>query len=137
MAAMGSTRFFRDPRRHVVSVLKYVMPWQIPNGECDLGDPDRLLALHSYARRPTVCLESMFQFLRRLEASLPQVQVPTLLLHGRRDRTVPVENAPFILERLGSADKQLHWMERSGHALTVDLERVELNARVRQWLDAH
>jgi carboxylesterase len=77
------------------------------------------------------------QFIRVVERELPSIRVPTLLLHGRRDRTVPVENAPFILERLGSADKQLVWFERSGHTVTIDLERDLVNRTVLRWLQSH
>jgi carboxylesterase len=137
MAAMGSRRFFRDWRLRVIRTLKYVVRWHTPARDSDLGDPLRLQALHSYARRPSVCIESLMQFIRVVERELPSIRVPTLLLHGRRDRTVPVENAPFILERLGSADKQLVWFERSGHTVTIDLERDLVNRTVLRWLQSH
>ncbi|HYM49387.1 MAG TPA: alpha/beta fold hydrolase [Candidatus Limnocylindrales bacterium] len=137
LAAMGSKRFFRDPRLRVIGLLKHVVPWQILDGSCDLGDPSRLLALHSYARRPTAALESLVRFLDVLERELPEVTAPALVVHGRRDQTVPVENAPFIRDHLGSQDATLRWLERSGHAVTVDLERAELNALILEWLDRH
>jgi len=40
-------------------------------------------------------------------------------------------------QRLGSTDKTLRWFERSGHAITVDLEKDWLNQDVARWLDAH
>ena len=137
MAAMGSPRFFRDPRLRAIWIVKYLVRWHVPNGVSDLGDPARLSVLHSYARRPTVCLESLVRFLRVLERELPQIRVPALIFHGRRDRTVPPENAELIYARLQSEDKQLQWMERSGHALTVDLEREDLNQRILRWMDEH
>ena len=48
-----------------------------------------------------------------------------------------VANAPLILERLGSTDKRLIWFERSGHAITVDLEHDALYETVLNWLNAH
>ena len=137
LAAMGSRRFFRDPRLRLLRALKYVVRWQVPDGSCDLGDPDRLLALHSYVRRPTVALESLMRFLGMVERELPAIRTPALVVHGRRDRTVPVENAPFIVDHLGSPDRTLVWLERSGHAVSVDLERADLNALVLGWLEAH
>ncbi len=137
IAAMGTPRFFPDWRLRVIRWWKYVAPWHVPARESDLGDPDRLLALHSYARRPSACIESLMQFIRVVERELPSIRVPTLLLYGRRDRTVPVQNAAFILDRLGAADKQLIWFERSGHAVTVDLEREEVNRTVLRWLESH
>ncbi len=137
LGAMGSPVFFRDWRLRFIRGLKYLVRWHVPPADCDLGDPSALLSLHSYARRPTVCIESLLQFLRRLDRELPQIQTPALILHGRHDRTVPIENAAYIFDRLGSADKQLIWFERSGHTITVDLERADVNVSVSRWLEAH
>jgi len=137
MAAMGSRAYFRDWRIRAIRGLKYVVRWHVPGGDSDLGDPDAVRQLHSYARRPTVCIESLMQLLGVLERELPQVTAPALIMHGRRDRTVDVRNAAFILEGLGSRDKQLVWFERSGHAITVDLEHDALQATVLDWLNAH
>ena len=98
MAAMGSRAYFRDWRIRAIRGLKYVVRWHVPGGDSDLGDLDAVRQLHSYARRPTVCIESLMQLLRVLERELPQVTAPALIMHGRRDRTVDVRNAAFILE---------------------------------------
>lgn len=137
VGAMGSAAYFRDWRLRLLWALKYVVRWHVPPADCDLGDPSRLQALHSYARRPTVCIESLMQLLRVVDRELPSIRVPALIIHGRRDRTVDVRNAPHILARIGSADKRLVWFERSGHAVTVDLERQALAGLVGDWLSRH
>lgn len=137
MGAMGSPAYFRDWRIRMIRGLKYVVPWHVPSGEPDLGDPSAVRLLHSYARRPTVCIESLMQLLRLLDQELPDVRVPALIAHGRGDRTVDVGNAPHIFGRIGSVDKQLIWFERSGHAITVDLEHDLLFATVLNWLNGH
>jgi len=138
MGAMGSPRFFKDWRLRLIGGLKYFVRWHVPDEtDCDLGDPGALRSLHSYLRRPSVCIQSLLQFLRVIEAELPRISAPALILHGRRDRTVDVGNAPFILDRIGSADKRLTWFEGSGHTITVDLERNDVNATVLSWLRAH
>jgi carboxylesterase len=137
MGAMGSPTYFRDWRIKILRGLKYVRPWHVPSDEPDLGDPAAVRLLHSYARRPTVCIESLMHLLRVLDRELPQVRVPALILHGRGDRTVDVANAPHILERIGSTDKQLIWFERSGHAITVDREHDLLFTTVLNWLNTH
>jgi carboxylesterase len=137
MGAMASPAYFRDWRIKIIRGLKYAVRWHVPADEPDLGDPAAVRLLHSYARRPTVCIESLMHLLRVVDQELPQVRVPALIMHGRGDRTVDVANGPHILERIGSADKQLIWFERSGHAITVDLEHDLLFATVLNWLNAH
>jgi len=136
MGAMGSAEFFSDWRLRAIRALKYVVRWHVPNGKPDLGDPSALQRLHNYARRPTVCIESLLQFLRVIERELPRIKAPALIMHGRGDRTVDVRNAPFLLERIGSADKQLVWFERSGHCITIDLEHDQVFETVYNWLSA-
>jgi carboxylesterase len=137
MGAMASPAYFPDWRIKMIRGLKYVVRWHIPSDQPDLGDPTAVRLLHSYARRPTVCIESLMHLLRVLDQELPQVRVPALIMHGRGDRTVDVGNAPHILQRIGSSDTQLIWFERSGHAITVDLEHDLLFATVLSWLNAH
>jgi len=110
----------------------------VPGGDdVDLGDPSALRLLHSYARRPTVCIESLMRLLRVVDHELSRITAPALITHGRHDRTVDVANAPHIMDGIASTDKQLVWFERSGHAITVDLEHDALFATVLDWLNAH
>jgi len=137
MGAMASPTYFHDWRIKAIRGLKYVVRWHVPPSDSDLGDPAALRFLHSYARRPTVCIESLMQLLRVVDRELPQVRAPALIMHGRGDRTVDVANGPHILERIASTDKQLIWFERSGHAITIDLEHDALFVTVLNWLNAH
>ena len=137
LGAAVSPAFFPDWRLRVIRGLKYVVRWHVPAGDSDLGDPAAVRLLHSYARRPTVCIESFLQLLGVVNRELPRIKAPALIMHGRHDRTVPIANAPLIMERIGSSDKQLIWWERSGHAITVDLEHDALYAAVLGWLNAH
>jgi carboxylesterase len=138
MGAMSSPAYFRDWRIKAIRGLKYVVRWHTPDDDdCDLGDPSALRLLHSYARRPTVCIESLMQLLRVVDRELPRINAPALITHGRRDRTVDVANAPHIVETIASIDKRLVWFERSGHAITVDLEHGALYRTVLDWLNTH
>ena len=137
IGAMGSPSYFRDWRLKLLWALKYVVRWHVPSADCDLGDPSALALLHSYARRPTVCIQSLLQLLAVVDTELPRITAPALVIHGRNDRTVDVANAPHILARLGSKDKHLIWFERSGHAVTVDLEHEALAETVLGWLNKH
>ena len=74
---------------------------------------------------------------RVVDRELPRISAPALITHGRHDRTVDVANAPHIMDGIASTDKHLIWFERSGHAITVDLEHEALFATVLDWLNAH
>ncbi len=127
----------RDWRLPLLPVFHHLFPYYEDNAPPDLGDPSRVSRLHSYRRRPTVCIQSLVQLGRAVRRLLPQVRCPALIVHGRRDRVSHPANAQYIYEHVGSADKRLVWMERSGHTLTVDWESDVVQATVLQWLVEH
>jgi carboxylesterase len=64
-----------------------------------------------------------------MQRVLPTVSVPTLIIHSRNDGSVPHEDAEIIHNKIGSDDKELLWLEKSGHNITRDAEReIAFNA---------
>jgi 3-oxoadipate enol-lactonase len=63
---------------------------------------------------------------------LPQIEAPTLVMHGEKDRMAPLTNARMIAERI--PDAELAVVPGAGHA--YGLERPELSRDlVLDWLD--
>jgi pimeloyl-ACP methyl ester carboxylesterase len=48
---------------------------------------------------------------------LPEIKIPTLILHGTEDKIVPVENAKMLAERIPSAE--LFLFENTGHGMII------------------
>ena len=48
---------------------------------------------------------------------------PTLVVHGRHDRMIPVENAELMAKRIPRAELRI--LEHSGHLLSTEEPRVE------------
>ena len=57
-----------------------------------------------------------------------------LLIASRLDSTVGVKNAPRILAALGSADKELFWVERSDHMVTLDYDKELVFQRAADFI---
>lgn len=66
-------------------------------------------------------------------ATLPKVACPVLLVHGRQDMTVPLEDARRLLDCRGSADAVLLELEGT-HEAFEDMERA--NRELTAFLDA-
>jgi carboxylesterase len=62
---------------------------------------------------------------------------PTLVLHGRHDRTAPVSNVEELRRRLRARPLEVEVFERSAHVLTEDAERDVVAARVVDFLSRH
>jgi pimeloyl-ACP methyl ester carboxylesterase len=54
---------------------------------------------------------------------LPSIAAPTLVVHGRQDRIIPVANAQLIAERIPGARLQI--LEESGHLYTTEEPEVD------------
>jgi carboxylesterase len=67
---------------------------------------------------------------------LPLVSAPALLIYSKDDQTVRPEekHAELIYEKLGSSNKQLVWIEKSGHVLTRDLQRETVFKTVANFI---
>lgn len=66
--------------------------------------------------------------------ALPHVRVPTLYIASRHDNRVPAEAALRNWQRLGAPIRTLRWLERSGHIISVDVERDEVLRQTKDWL---
>jgi len=74
----------------------------------------------TYPVLPVRAITETARLLTVMRARLGEVRVPVLLMHSVDDGGVSPNNARSIFERLGSAQKQLLWLENSGHVLTVE-----------------
>ncbi|MBV9802657.1 MAG: alpha/beta fold hydrolase [Solirubrobacterales bacterium] len=54
---------------------------------------------------------------------LDRIRAPTLVVHGRHDRMIPVENAELMAKRIPRAELRI--LEHSGHLLSTEEPRVE------------
>jgi len=91
----------------------------------------------AYAAYPTRAVPQLRAMMLECAAALPRVTVPVLLAHSRGDRLVPAENMQYLYEHIGSADKEMFWLEKSDHVITEDAERGLLFARINAWVRAH
>lgn len=110
----------RDPRLPLLNLLWRWVP-RIPKDEPDWQDPAPAEDHVDYPFYPTKSILELNKLLSTMQAALPHVQVPTLLMHSKLDGAVPYESMEKIYTRLGSQHKEKLTIENSGHVLTRDL----------------
>lgn len=139
----------------LAGLLQYVMPWYYPLAranfnnpavraavlerapEAKLDDPAVVAAIRREAKVPVGSLYQLYRLQRAAQRDLPHIDVPTLIMQGRRDQTVDPRSAELVYRTIRSADKQLRWFEQSGHQLPKEAERTEVWAAALAWLNAH
>ncbi|GHE50835.1 esterase [Streptomyces longispororuber] len=73
-----------------------------------------------YDRVPLHAAHSMRRFFRLVDAELPQVTQPLLLLHSPHDHVVPPADSARVLSRVSSTDVTEILLEQSYHVATLD-----------------
>jgi carboxylesterase len=88
----------------------------------------------AYRVFPVRSSAELWKMLVHIEPKLPDVQVPTLLIHSRNDQFITPDQAEHLYAHIGSPDKRLFWVERSGHNVPMDAERGRVFEKVGEFL---
>lgn len=123
----------KDPRRVLAPVISRVLR-SLPGVGNDICDPDgRELC---YDRVPTASTLRMLRFTKSVRDNLADVTCPILVMHSHNDHTAHPQNAELIHSGVSSTDKQLVWLDRSYHVLTLDHDREEVYERTYEFIRA-
>jgi carboxylesterase len=123
----------RDPRRFAAWLIR-LLTKSLAGAGNDIADPGAQEI--AYDRLPTTATYRMLRFLRRAKVALPAVRCPILVLHSHNDHTVGPYNAHTIYEKVSSERKELVWLDRGYHVLTLDLDRDEVFRRTYDFIAA-
>jgi carboxylesterase len=125
-----------DWRMNFVSLLSLFQPY-LQKQPADPAELARLTEHVSYSVWTTTALRQFMNYLRVTDEALPRVAAPALLIHSKGDKFIPPHNLTHIYERLGSKDKEMLWLEQSGHIVTEDLERHIVFERAAAFIRNH
>jgi len=106
-----------------------------PHGP-DITDAAIRAASPSYLATPLGAVVELMRLQAAVRRQLGGLAQPVLLLHGRRDRSVPLVNLEILRRALGARVAGAHVLERSGHVVTVDVERDVVARLVTDFLEA-
>lgn len=136
VAALSTPLRFSGRLHHLLPVLTPFLRWHQAAEDIDLWDQAAVEELYTHRRRATRSIQELKRLLALIRDELVQVRAPVLVLHGERDRTVAPSNADELERRLlNSAHVSRRSFPRSGHALSVDVDRDAINRAVADWFD--
>lgn len=91
----------------------------------------------SYPAYPVRSLGELGQLMDVLHTALPQVKAPVLLISSRNDHARICQSMERIHARLGSVDKQMVWIEGSGHTITEEPQRETVFRTATEFIFRH
>jgi carboxylesterase len=106
----GTAGYVLPVLRHLLPTVRGITSDIAKEGNAEIG----------YGRVPLHAAYSMRNFYRLVDAALPQVTQPMLLLHSPRDHVVPPADSARVLSRVSSTDVREILLEQSYHVATLD-----------------
>lgn len=101
-------------------------------GGPDIRDRHMKAQLDSYPVVPTRALRELVAFMPVVDAVLPRIQCPVLVMHARDDHTAPVACARRIQERVPQARVRI--LLHSFHLISLDVERDIVASEVKAFV---
>jgi carboxylesterase len=126
-----------DPRLPYIKLLRWFMP-RLEKGPNDFQDAQAAQTHVAYPYYPTRAIAELRDLVAEVQAALPEVKAPVLLVHSRLDTAngdIDPESMQHIYEQLGSQDKEMLWLESSGHVITRDQERERLFLAAGEFIE--
>ena len=125
--------------------LKYVRPYTDQTDRTALGENMKAeqarrgepqLGRIRYDIWPTAALAQLYALSQQVDAVLPELRAPLLLIYSEADTTALPASGQRLFDRAGSASKKLLLLKESGHNLPVDSEREAVFAQVSGFVRA-
>lgn len=88
----------------------------------DIREPQARARHPSLAAMPLASVAELIRLQGLVAPALARVEAPILVAHGRLDRTARPRDAARLHAEVGSREKELFYLERSGHVATVDYD---------------
>jgi carboxylesterase len=112
-----------------------VLPPIPKRGGSDVADPDARAANPCMDAIPIRAVGELLDFQSHVDALLPRVRCPALVVAGARDGTVTLAGARRLAGRLAGGARFVV-LPRSRHLVAVDVERDRVAADVAAFLDS-
>ncbi len=121
LVVIGTPLALAPPVPQLTPWLRYV--WKArPKRGSDIRDPDARARHPRFPAMPLASVSQMIALQKEVIRDLSRVRAPILIAHGRLDRTARPRDAHRLHANVGSVEKRLLWLPRSGHIATVDYD---------------
>ena len=123
---------FSNPLAPLAPYLSWLLP-KMP-GAASIRDQELRKQNPNYPYFPTRSFVELLRLSRQTPTKLPAVRAPALVLGASHDKVIPAGALRRYYQLLGSAEKELLFIEGSGHDVFLDARAEEASARVISWL---
>jgi len=124
-------------KKIAVWALIKVRKFHYKKGGEDVHDVTTRPRLGSYRRYPYYAVDQLFQLVDHVREELQKVTQPLLIIHSRKDHTIPFPNSEMIFNLVSSSDKRKVDLSKSYHIITVDFEKERVWEEILNFIKTH
>jgi carboxylesterase len=133
LVVVGVPLVLAPPIPQLLPLLRRIKRFRKKRG-ADIQDPVARARHPSWPRMPLDAVAELIELQAEVIPELSAISAPILVAHGQRDRTARPRDAVRIHDEVGSSDKELFLLERSGHIATVDYDGPALARAAADFL---
>jgi carboxylesterase len=119
IVVIGTPLALRAPLPFLARALRRLVPFRKKRGS-DIREPAARARHPGLGAMPLAAVTELVRLQAEVVADLARIAVPILVAHGRHDRTALPRDAARIHAEVASREKEIFYLERSGHVATVD-----------------
>jgi carboxylesterase len=90
-----------------------------------------------YTVNPVPALVQMSYLQKEVRQRLPRIRQPILIVQGRLDQSIDLQSGEIILNEIGSAQKEMCWLDHSTHCVILDCEWERAAVLTLQFIERH
>ncbi|ACG74754.1 alpha/beta hydrolase fold [Anaeromyxobacter sp. K] len=102
----------------------------------DVRDPEMRAANPAFPGVPLGAVAELAKLARHVDAQLPGIAAPALVIAGGHDHTVTLGGARRVARRIGSGPAALRVLPESWHLVGIDVERERCAEEAARFLEA-
>jgi len=88
----------------------------------------------SYDAIPLKALNSLLELIDLVKKELGEIKASSLIIQSKDDPLVNPQSAQYIYDHVGSKEKELSWLEKSKHVITLGAERQQVFKKTEDFL---
>lgn len=125
-----------DWRMHLFKIIPFIEKIYPMHKSEEKGWEDlEALATHKcYGFYPSASIKQLYDLLKQVKISIPQIELPILILQGKKDKGIPESHPKWIFKNVKSTDKQLEWIEKGGHVIPKDAGKEQAFKIIEDWV---
>lgn len=133
IVSMCAPMYIKSEEVMYEEVLRYARNYKKYEGKT----PEQIeFEMNKFVDTPMNTLKALQDLIADVRNHVDHIYAPTFVVQARHDKIINIDSANIIYHSIQSPVKEIKWYEESGHVITLDKERNQLQEDVFHFLES-